>query len=296
MSHSLLVQATEEYELMNYSDHGSVVDGVLYSCDFSDKPFREDSSLKSHHNPAPSPAPPPPLPPVLTLDDLTAQGMGLRAERARSRLEATRKSFEDRERAQKALEGALKMVRPFSREAAAQSDSALGKRTTENSSVVSIPLSKTKKVCTVSVSHPNHEKTPNLKHSLQLGNQNATKPSTVVASSQKNVREPPPTASVKHKSEPSLVATLSQRQFPWVSPTQQKPCLCKRSASSLVGSNGKGWEGTAILYHGSRVRFGCIQFVLSISGRPGHSELLKAIFELRGESTSQTDHSESNVT
>ena len=60
-----IAEATEEYELINYSDHGSVVDGVLYSCDFSDKGRDNGNKLE---------------PPVFTLDDLTARGVGLRAE------------------------------------------------------------------------------------------------------------------------------------------------------------------------------------------------------------------------
>lgn len=30
-------QTTKHYELLNYSEHGTTVDNVLYSCDFSDK-------------------------------------------------------------------------------------------------------------------------------------------------------------------------------------------------------------------------------------------------------------------
>ena len=36
MSH-ISLQATRHFELMNYSEHGTTVDNVLYSCDFSDK-------------------------------------------------------------------------------------------------------------------------------------------------------------------------------------------------------------------------------------------------------------------
>ena len=31
------LQMTRHYELLNYSEHGTTVDNVLYSCDFSDK-------------------------------------------------------------------------------------------------------------------------------------------------------------------------------------------------------------------------------------------------------------------
>ena len=31
------LQTTRHYELLNYSEHGTTVDNVLYSCDFSEK-------------------------------------------------------------------------------------------------------------------------------------------------------------------------------------------------------------------------------------------------------------------
>ncbi|GFO43226.1 PHD finger protein 12 [Plakobranchus ocellatus] len=43
-----------------------------------------------------------------------------------------------------------------------------------------------------------------------------------------------------------------------------KPCNCKVSSSSLIGGSGAGWEGTALLHHGSYVKVGCLQFVFSI--------------------------------
>ena len=44
----------------------------------------------------------------------------------------------------------------------------------------------------------------------------------------------------------------------------KKPCSCKASSSSLIGGSGAGWEGTALLHHGSYIKVGCIQFVFSI--------------------------------
>ena len=41
-------------------------------------------------------------------------------------------------------------------------------------------------------------------------------------------------------------------------------CGCKTSSSSLIGGSGAGWEGTAILRHGSYIKLGCMQFVFSI--------------------------------
>lgn len=43
-----------------------------------------------------------------------------------------------------------------------------------------------------------------------------------------------------------------------------RPCGCKTNSLSLMGSNGPGWEGTAILHHGSYIQVGCLQFVFSI--------------------------------
>ncbi|KAJ8348687.1 hypothetical protein SKAU_G00272760 [Synaphobranchus kaupii] len=45
----------------------------------------------------------------------------------------------------------------------------------------------------------------------------------------------------------------------------QSPCGCKASSSSLVGGSGAGWEGTALLHHGSYIKLGCLQFVFSIT-------------------------------
>ncbi|CAH2220045.1 PHD finger 12 [Pelobates cultripes] len=46
---------------------------------------------------------------------------------------------------------------------------------------------------------------------------------------------------------------------------QQQPCNCKASSSSLIGGSGAGWEGTALLHHGSYIKLGCIQFLFSIT-------------------------------
>lgn len=42
-------------------------------------------------------------------------------------------------------------------------------------------------------------------------------------------------------------------------------CSCKSSGSSLIGGSGAGWEGTALLHHGSYIKLGCLQFVFSIT-------------------------------
>ncbi|XP_010775928.1 PHD finger protein 12-like [Notothenia coriiceps] len=42
-------------------------------------------------------------------------------------------------------------------------------------------------------------------------------------------------------------------------------CSCKASSSSLIGGSGAGWEGTALLHHGSYIKLGCLQFLFSIT-------------------------------
>ncbi|XP_057694810.1 PHD finger protein 12 [Corythoichthys intestinalis] len=42
-------------------------------------------------------------------------------------------------------------------------------------------------------------------------------------------------------------------------------CSCKASSSSMIGGSGAGWEGTAMLHHGSYLKLGCLQFVFSIT-------------------------------
>ncbi|XP_071946284.1 PHD finger protein 12-like [Antedon mediterranea] len=44
-----------------------------------------------------------------------------------------------------------------------------------------------------------------------------------------------------------------------------KVCNCKTSKSTFVGGNGAGWEGTAILHHGSCIQIGCLKFLFSVT-------------------------------
>ncbi|XP_013380384.1 PHD finger protein 12 isoform X2 [Lingula anatina] len=54
-----------------------------------------------------------------------------------------------------------------------------------------------------------------------------------------------------------------------------KICSCKTSSSSLIGGSGAGWEGTALLHHGSYIKFGCIPFVFSIVEQALHETTIK---------------------
>lgn len=235
------VQGTEEYELLNYSDHGSVVDGVLYSCDFSDKTVTEPVKCES--------SPP-------TKDNLVMRKHRPDTETAKEKIEAARKNLRDQGNARRALEAALTLAKHTGKEDGPGEGGT--RRTTYNSSVVSIPLalSRTKKLV-------------------------AGAPPTTTTSREGG---PKPSETAGEESVPIVLESVAATATLCPSPPTT-PCLCRRSASCLVGTKRKGWEGTATLYHGSRLRFGCLQFVFSIAGRPGHSELLGALSLLL-----QSDH------
>ncbi|XP_049793939.1 PHD finger protein 12 [Schistocerca nitens] len=42
-------------------------------------------------------------------------------------------------------------------------------------------------------------------------------------------------------------------------------CSCRGSSSDVIGDAGAGWEGTALINHGSFIKFGCLNFVFSIT-------------------------------
>ncbi|KAM5215617.1 PHD finger protein 12 isoform 1-T1 [Hipposideros larvatus] len=86
-----------------------------------------------------------------------------------------------------------------------------------------------------------------------------TPPSSIVAKVQSVIRR---RRHQKQDEEPSEEAAMmsSQAQGP-----QRRPCNCKASSSSLIGGSGAGWEGTALLHHGSYIKLGCLQFVFSIT-------------------------------
>ena len=309
---------SQEYELINYSEHGTVVDGVLYSCDFSDKVSSSSTSTSASA--------------ALTVDDITALGPGRRAEKARERLRVARKSLEDKLEAKRALEAALKLAIP----ASVQDESLLAeemskaeglvtrmglKRVAAETSVVSIPLAKTRKVesmseqktTTTKVSTASQDKS---KTTLTLTTQtrNGAKKGSGLKETNNQLknnyhRAPPnePTQPPQTKKEakvllPPQVEVISDSKdtessmFGERIPSKEPsvPCMCRRSASSIVGANGKGWEGTATLYHGSRLRFGCIQFVLSLAGRPGHAELVEGLGKLSNSTLSILNSDQSN--
>jgi hypothetical protein len=46
--------------------------------------------------------------------------------------------------------------------------------------------------------------------------------------------------------------------------TNQLPCYCAAEEAEGVGV-GEGCENSALLHHGSRIRFGCLEFVFAVA-------------------------------
>ncbi|KAL4223515.1 PHD finger protein 12 [Mactra antiquata] len=95
----------------------------------------------------------------------------------------------------------------------------------------------------------------NVLYSCDFSDKPATtpQPSAVVAA----VRHLNKTHKPKMKADERL--TMMARPY-----DMRVQCCCKGSSSNLIGGSGAGWEGTAILHHGSFIKVGCIQFVFSI--------------------------------
>ncbi len=237
-----------------------MVDGVLYSCDISDKdPSPNEQST------------------ALTLDDIIGTGSGRRASRCRAKLEAARHALKDQHKAKAALDGALRLTIPMS----AQDDALLAEElskseglitrtglkrvsieSTQNPSVVSIPLSKARKL----------EITENKK---EIDRKSASK-----YPSQPALRDFS-TNSVKSQSlihERTIHKDSSTSSIPTVKCFPTRPCVCDNNEDT-ESRRDERLEGTAVLTHGSRLRFGCLEFVLSMAGCPGHSELISVLLE-----------------
>lgn len=283
-----------------------MVDGVLYSCDFSDK----------------STSPPPSLIPHCTTPHNQSQALfqnGQKIALASAKLEAARILLRNKQEARRAQEGALRLSAPvkddfslaeeMSKCEGLMTRTGLKRVTAETSSssggnssvVLSIPLSKTRKseaagnspkrntskgrspAGVVKMSEPKEEKNEPaviITNRTQVPLQKKQVSKAVKTEPIKTLPTPTPSA-------PPIQSSCSEETIPQIH--HSIPCHCRKSLSSMVGSNGKGWEGTATLYHGSRLRFGCLQFILSIAGRPGHTELVQAL------SKPQTDQEKNNL-
>lgn len=262
------------------------MDGVLYSCDFSIVPHPDPNKDV-----------------VLTLDDLSSLGNGRRASHARARLETARKSLKDKQEAKKALEAALRLSAPVKDDLSlaeemskceglmtrtglkrvAATDSVSG-----NSSVVSIPFAKTKKsdskkVAAKRLSPVRPASRNSIQRSTEVNNKKAVL--TFVKEETRSGKTTTTTARTQSQTAVGITPILKQEREmahafllgEETTAPHYVPCCCNRNPSSALEFSGKGWEGTATLYHGSRLQFGCLQFILSLAGRPGHKLLIQAL-------------------
>lgn len=182
-------QTSKHYELINYSEHGTTVDNVLYSCDFSDK--------KAHS-----------LGKTIEIDSPPVEAVKQVIKRGRKSTKLQAKDGQTSKDAHK-VAGKKNDVR------------ANG----ESNSMATPVKAAVKK---------------ELQQQQQHNSGNVERVSVQVQA---------------HNS-----ATMNSKSGqPW------KPCACKSSCSTLIGGNGAGWEGTALLHHGSYIKIGCIQFVFSIT-------------------------------
>lgn len=184
-------ETSKHYELINYSEHGTTVDNVLYSCDFSDKKV---------HNPKYS-----------LIDSQTV---------------STVKTIIESKGKRKFVENNRKI-----------------KNLSRNESIT-LQKGKKRKI---------------IKKEETDAQISELKPNKI--SYKKDYRDSGniEKVSVQVQSQ-NISSTMSSRAGQtW------KPCSCKSSCSTLIGGNGAGWEGTALLHHGSYLKIGCNQFVFSIT-------------------------------
>jgi len=227
---------------LNYSEYGCTVDGIFYCLDASNK------SLSPQTPPSP-----------LNSSNYNHQ------IKYRSKLESARNELRDKTKARLALEGALRLTIP----ASAQDDALLAEElskseglmtrtglkrvSVEAPSVVSIPLSKARKI---ELSESSKAKKQLLKSKPTPEKKPITK--TIALPT---VREPP--VLLEPEEDPVYPARI-----------YGTPCDCEHYKSV---DKKQALEGTALVSHGSKLKFGCLEFVLSVAGCPGHNELLSAL-------------------
>lgn len=286
-------QATRDYELINYSEHGTVVDGVLYSCDFSDKlhdskPHFTNGFCNVNETNTP-----------LCRGSVTTQAV--------RKLQAARKLLENKQEERRAMEGAIRLSAPIKddlslaeelskceglmtrtglKRVASESVGAslaantgvVGSGSIAGSSVVfSIPLSKTKTPTEVGGSCSPNKTLTSKPHGPCRGGVRVEVLQRNTEDLGKKLEKTNATSQSQSRTTSELGSQLPESQK--LSP-HKVSCDCRRSLTSIVGTSGKGWEGTATLSHGSRLRFGCLQFILSLTGQPGHSELIQALSDV----------------
>lgn len=272
------VQAQEQFELLSYSEFGVHVDGVLYGCDLS------------HQLPSS------PVSSSLSVDHVrSTSGDGPRARRAQRRVESARRRWRQ-PHSMRYLQDLLSYCVETDESEVEHAVTSKDQETARNSDSNDededcIGSSRSRNLDTPS---PNTLLQPNLP---------ARPPRSPSPAS--GCLTPADNASSRISEED---AAMRANGF-WL-PSEAEKCLphCGCGAdnnadlATASGSMAGHWEGAAALHHGSTIRFGCVHFVLSVAGKPGHDQLVKSLLTLipsaqnphvSVSSTSSTDSSDS---
>lgn len=185
---------SKKYELLNYSEHGTTVDSVLYCCDFSEKQIpKQQSTDQSKDSPT-----------VASVKQILKKA---RKRKAEANTDHTKPVHDDEENSHSQCSSPSRAKHCFKDD---------------------------------STSDNNY-----LNETNSINNTTNNKPSSSLSSSVDGLAH--------------LQFMASKDKLTWES------CSCRSSCSSLLSSNGAGWEGPAILHHGSLIKLGCIQFVFSVT-------------------------------
>ncbi|KAG8227866.1 hypothetical protein J437_LFUL008659, partial [Ladona fulva] len=188
-------EITKHYELINYSEHGTTVDNVLYSCDFSEKtPVTVEKAPQT----------------------LLCKG--------REAVNNSRNLYKRK----------LKTFKFSTPEREAPSTGTSTRGSSANQKQVPRP--------------------PN-RYTISVNNEESA--------STKTKEEKDKKGNIKHETD-SMTKAAMERMSSKAGKNFQR-CGCRTSSSLLISGNGAGWEGTALLNHGSCIKFGCLQFVFSIT-------------------------------
>ncbi|XP_065178801.1 PHD finger protein 12-like [Sycon ciliatum] len=254
-----------QYELLSYSEFGIHVDGVLYGCDVSQSDLSPESDL-------------------VTVDHVrSSMGHGPRTRRAQQRVESARRRWKQPHSMrylqdllsycateQETEDGSTVNLVKDSSDRTGFSDSD-----DEVMAVSSANLTNTT-VITEGDSPPNNLQLPGL----------LSRPP----------RSPSPSASACLTPMENFSSWIQRQDAVvrsagfWL-PSEAEKCLPSCSCTvenggvAVSGCVPGNWEGSAVLRHGSSVQFGCLRFVFSIAGKPGHDKLVKSLVSVLPDSS-----------
>ena len=300
-------EESKKYELLNYSEHGTIVDNVLYSCDFSPK-SRVSAAAAAQVSPGKKPQPqsndrssnknmnnkPKTGSDSVAAAGATTAGVGKRKATSVAPDAACieNNNSNKRTRSLRSTSVAAKQQQQQEKEEMAK------KEQQENGAVVlqqQQPLPKSgisrnqqpsPAACVLNpvnrqpvITTPSHQQQPQRSRTRACDKTVAEQSSTAasVADARTNVqrmdilvqdcRRRRKKRLQQHERGSERMGELDEleRMRRRVSEMVEQECGCRASGSAVIGGSGAGWEGSAPLSHGSLLKFGCIQFVFSIT-------------------------------